>query len=361
MRRFAILCFVALSALPVGRGLAVTDDAGIVIPPPFAPFEHLAGGWKGMGIPAANRLKGWPERHLWAWRFQGGSPVGMVISLEGDKILAKGQLTYDAATKRYKLVGTTAEGKPVSFTGTMDGQGQTLTLERDGLASGGKERLTLRLSTNRIRYTIWLDREEPGAPQFSRVISINLGKEGEEFAAGSTAASVTKCIMTGGAATMTVSYEGKSYPVCCTGCRDEFMENPAKYVKLAALRAQTSGTDKAKPAAARAVGPDDGAFDGLVDEPKKPAKPAAKAAAKPPKPDAAETATADPEPASKKSASSPRADDAARAASLLRSAQSLDKLGKTEAALDYYRQIVAKYPGSTQAKTAAARIKAIEP
>ncbi len=30
---------------------------------------------------------------------------------------------------------------------------------------------------------------------------------------------------------MTVSYQGKSYPICCSGCRDEFNEDPEKYVK----------------------------------------------------------------------------------------------------------------------------------
>ena len=30
---------------------------------------------------------------------------------------------------------------------------------------------------------------------------------------------------------MAVSFEGKTYYVCCTGCRDEFKENAAKYVK----------------------------------------------------------------------------------------------------------------------------------
>ncbi len=41
--------------------------------------------------------------------------------------------------------------------------------------------------------------------------------------------------MTGGAATMTLTYEGKTFPICCTGCRDEFNESPEKYIKKASL------------------------------------------------------------------------------------------------------------------------------
>jgi YHS domain-containing protein len=352
-----VYLLIAFSTLPFVAAFAPPDGSGVAISPAFTPFEHLAGGWKGMGIPKANRLKGWPERHLWSWKFQDGNPVALAIAFEGDKTLTKGQLAYDPAAKRYTLEGTTPEGRPASFSGTMDPKGQTLTLERSGLPAGEQERLTLRLNANRIRYTVWLDRQEAGSPQFSRVIEINVGKEGEEFAAGAAAANVPKCVMTGGAATMSVTYEGKSYPVCCTGCRDEFLENPEKYVKLAALKAKAA-SDKPK-AAQASVGADDGAFDGLVEDSKKPARPASKAAPKS-NGDSAKAAPTGAEPAPKQEAS--RASDAAtRAAALLRSAQSLDKLGKASAALEYYRQIVAKYPNTPQAKTATERIKALAP
>jgi len=48
------------------------------------------------------------------------------------------------------------------------------------------------------------------------------------FAAGSA---VPECVVTGGLGTATVTYMGKTYFVCCTGCRDEFNSDPAKYVK----------------------------------------------------------------------------------------------------------------------------------
>jgi hypothetical protein len=150
---------------------------------------------------------------------------------------------------------------------------------------------------------------------------------------------------------MSVSYQGKSYPICCTGCRDEFNENPEKYVKKAALMVeQGAGKTPAKTASA-GVGKDDGSFEGLVDEesPKKPA-----AAAKPGRPTAkAKTAEA---PASPKAVGKP----AAKVASQLVLGQNLEKAGKTAAALKYYRQIVKDFPGTPSAKTAAARIKALE-
>jgi YHS domain-containing protein len=35
-----------------------------------------------------------------------------------------------------------------------------------------------------------------------------------------------ECVVTGGAGTIQVSHNGKTYWVCCTGCRDLFNDNP---------------------------------------------------------------------------------------------------------------------------------------
>ena len=50
----------------------------------------------------------------------------------------------------------------------------------------------------------------------------------------------------------------------------------------------------------------------------------------------------------------------ARAASLLRVAQNLEKSGKTAAALEDYKQIVKDYADTPAARTARQRIKAVE-
>ncbi len=94
------------------------------IPAPFAPFEHMVGAWKGTASPVANRVKGWPESHAWAWKFDNGKPVAMTVDWQGDKTLTKGQLNYDAAEKKYRLDGTDPAGKPVAFVGSMSADGK---------------------------------------------------------------------------------------------------------------------------------------------------------------------------------------------------------------------------------------------
>jgi YHS domain-containing protein len=254
---------ILTNAFWAGTGPAGGDE----VPPAFAPFEHMVGSWKGTATPMANRVKGWPETHGWAWKFEKGKPVAMTVTLEGDKTLAKGLLAFDAKSRKYRLEGTDPAGKPVVFAGALSADGKTLTLDKVGPAPEGKERLIVRPNANKIRYMLQVDRQEPGAPQYKRAIEVGLTKEGESFAAGSSGADLPKCILTGGAATITVTYQGKSYPVCCSGCRDEFNENPEKYAKIAEAKA-SSTPEKGKPARKPAKGADDGSFDGLIDESK---------------------------------------------------------------------------------------------
>ena len=72
------------------------------IPAALAPFEHVVGAWKGVGIPATNKLRGWPERHLWAWAFADGKPVALAVELQDSKILKAGRLSHDPAAGRYR-------------------------------------------------------------------------------------------------------------------------------------------------------------------------------------------------------------------------------------------------------------------
>ena len=340
--RVSIVVVVLSLFSSVTRG---ADGAGEV-PEAFTPFEYLIGSWKGSGVPSANRVRGWSETHAWAWRFEKGKPVGLTVTMTGDKILALGKLDFDAPSKIYRLEGTDAEKKPILFTGTLDKAGKKLTLDRDGKASdGSRQQVTLYPNSNLVRYTVLVSEKEPGAPQYKKTIEVGLTKEGESFAAGSSVTDLPKCIVTGGSATLTVTYQGQSFPLCCSGCKAEFDENPEKYVKKAAMRAAgTSSKTAAKPAAS--VGKDDGSFDEPTTRKEAPAvsenkKSEPKGSTKK---DQVRKATGDPE---------------EKAASLLKLGQNLEKAGKSSAALGYYRQIAKDYSKTTAAKTASDRIKAL--
>jgi YHS domain-containing protein len=364
-----------------GRG----DEAGPRdIPSALAPFEYLIGRWKGQGIPkekGANQFRGWTETHTWAWTFAKGKPAGLSVTVEGGKVFRAAKLWFDQARGRYRL--ETAEPAPstgrITFEGTLDESRKLLLLDRTSPArksAGGsaKVRLSLRPNANFVRYTLTEDVQEPGAFLFSRVFEVSLTKEGESFAGGSSATERPRCIVTGGAATMTLTYQGRTYSICCTGCRDEFNDNPEKYVKKAALMlgSQAGKPNSKQPAPARVSRFEDAFAADVVDAGANQA-PAAKGPETSPSSTGKES-KADPSAASKPSETKRQARSAAskddrgsaasklasRAASLLRLGQNLEKAGKTSAALGYFRRIVKDFPGTPAARTAAARIKVLD-
>ncbi|MDX2038943.1 MAG: hypothetical protein SFX72_20015 [Isosphaeraceae bacterium] len=235
------------------------------IPPAFAPFESMIGAWKGVARPSANRLRGWNEKHAWGWTFKDGKPVGMSLAVEGGKTFKRGLFSFDPKTKKYTFTATDPADKPIVYVGSA--QGKTLVLERsDKLADGAVERLTIRPTSNLIRYTMLLDRKEPRSPQYKNTLEVGLTKEGESFAAGGAGSNLPKCIITGGAGTLSVTHNGVTYPVCCTGCVEQFKEDPEKYIARAKARANAEKSGE-KPK--KAKGADDGEFDGLVEPPAK--------------------------------------------------------------------------------------------
>ena len=83
-----------------------------------------------------------------------------------------------------------------------------------------------------VRLSMVMESQKGGSGPFETVFKSAGNKEGESLAGGKTAKK-PECIITGGTGTIAVTYKGKTYYVCCTGCRDEFNANPQKYIDAA--------------------------------------------------------------------------------------------------------------------------------
>ena len=59
---------------------------------------------------------------------------------------------------------------------------------------------------------------------YARLAEVGSTRKGSSFA--KNAASGPQCVVTGGLGTIAVAHDGKTYYVCCGGCRDLFMEDP---------------------------------------------------------------------------------------------------------------------------------------
>ena len=65
---------------------------------------------------------------------------------------------------------------------------------------------------------------------FARFETVATQREGTSFALSDDDYGERKCVISGGLGTIQVSYQGKSYWVCCTGCQAAFDEDPATWI-----------------------------------------------------------------------------------------------------------------------------------
>src|SRR5262249_22413531 len=123
----------------------------------------------------------------------------------------------------YELTLRTPAKESVVFTGKLDKK--KLTLERETKDETQRLIVTM-LHSNRFLYAY--ESKPAGKKLFSKKYTVGATKEGEAFAAGD---GKPECIVSGGLGTIAVAYKGKTYYVCCSGCRTEFLESPEKYIK----------------------------------------------------------------------------------------------------------------------------------
>jgi YHS domain-containing protein len=190
------------------------------------PFNDLIGSWRGTGEPygtRAEKQKGfWEEKIAWQWQFK-GEDAWLLAGIDKGKHFSRAELHYLPARDRYQMKLTTPKKETLIFEGELKERQLTL-VRHDG---GEEQRLVLSL-LHANRYLLRYDVKAAGQTAFAPRFRVGATKEGVAFAGGDSG---PECIVSGGKGTIRVSYMGKTYYVCCTGCRDEFNAEPEKYVK----------------------------------------------------------------------------------------------------------------------------------
>ena len=208
------------------------------------PFNVLVGSWKGSGMPEGTKEEraagAWEETVAWEWKFK-EQDAWLAVAFAKGKHFTKGELRYtpdkDAkdAAPRFTLTLTAADKSTATFIGGLTDKNKVLTLTRtDGPAAEEQRIVFSLLHSNRHLYR-FETRPAGTTVAYSKKYQVGATKEGEPFAATTKG---PECIVSGGLGTMKVSYKGKDYWVCCSGCRDEFKENPEKYIKEAEAKAK---------------------------------------------------------------------------------------------------------------------------
>ena len=220
--------YLTAALLCVLPGLASAADKPMSSKDALKPFNDLVGSWRGTGEPEGTRAEKaagfWTETIGWEWHFK-GDDVWMKLAFDKGKYFSAGDLRWLADKKVYRLTVTTPDKKGLTFDGTLENK--RLTVERSDPVTKETQRLVFTfLHFNRHLYRYEVKKED--APSFTKLYQVGATKKGVPFASGE---GYPECIVSGGRGTMPVMYKGKTYHVCCSGCRDEFKENPEKYIK----------------------------------------------------------------------------------------------------------------------------------
>src|SRR5262245_43464616 len=220
MRRVIIPCLcVMLSAVTEAQPPAKKSAREAL-----APFNDLVGDWRSVGewrAPAKDK-DFWNERMSWVWKFK-GDDAWLTVEFKDSHNFTSGELRYDPAKDHFTLTVKTPAKETLTFAGEF--KDKVLTLDREDKKE--THRLVMRLlHHNRVLYRYEVKAE--GKSLFAQRYKVAATKEGVPFAAGDGR---PECIVTGGLGTISVSYQGNTYYVCCSGCRDAFRENPEKYIK----------------------------------------------------------------------------------------------------------------------------------
>jgi YHS domain-containing protein len=199
----------------------------------FQPLNPLIGSWKGTGYPdgtRAERQKGfWTEKLTWEWRFD-KADARLTAAFDKGNHFTRWDLRYLPEKKVYQLTAVTPAKESLLFTGVLTTgkqREQILTLERSDESKNEDQRLVVTL-LHRNRYLYRWETRPAGAGAFARRYQVGATKEGEPFA---DVPRGPECVVSGGKGTIAVSHKGKTYYVCCSGCRDEFRSDPEKYVR----------------------------------------------------------------------------------------------------------------------------------
>jgi hypothetical protein len=198
----------------------------------LAPFRDFVGEWRGVGQPQRGSTRGaWTERGQWQWRYQDGAAALAFQSPQG-KLIREAELRPTMSVGVYDLIVKQPPPDPKSdspasettYTGKADADGRLVVTAADPPADL-PARITLGLVASGDRLLMLLERKAPAGERFSRLAEVGYTREGSQFGKGNTQ---PECVVTGGHGSIAVKHEGKTYYVCCSGCRDLFNEDPAK-------------------------------------------------------------------------------------------------------------------------------------
>jgi len=203
----------------------------------LSPLSFLVGDWRGVAQPKrGSNSAAWSEKAHVVWHFDAKIPC-LILKLEPGE---KSTRIFFAATSETgrPIIELHQPEKPVivlEMTDPEKSPASDSTAQADKSAQDhwvfesvpepGKPRLRFTVRRiNDIRMTMLFEESLSSEAAFRRQYEIGMTRAGERLANGNTGE--RQCIVTGGLGTISVTHDGKTYYVCCEGCKQAFEADP---------------------------------------------------------------------------------------------------------------------------------------
>ncbi len=194
-----LLLIAALFAQPDKKGFATTREA-------MQKVQLVIGEWTGSGAPEGVKETAWAEKASWNFKIE-KDVYSLLLTVTDGKLMKEGHLTYDLKKKVFRFELTRPDKSKVVYEGKLDDT--QLLLEEVQEKDAEQERLEFHLlRENRYFYNV--ERRRAGSKSWELVCNVGYKKEGVPFVRGEG----PKCVITGGAGTISLQYKDKTYYVC---------------------------------------------------------------------------------------------------------------------------------------------------
>jgi len=192
----------------------------------LAPIAGYVGAWKGSGNNRGDGKKdSWGEEAESAFVFKDGR-AAILLTFKDSKFYKEARIEPTEKPGTFKFTGTPADGKKADeFSGLIDKEGE-LILNNAAPADGRPARISIGLLAKGKRLVITYQKKG-GGERYTPVAEVGLTLQGSGFGKQTDA---RECIITGGTGTISVSFKGATYYVCCGGCKQAFDEAPEKEI-----------------------------------------------------------------------------------------------------------------------------------
>ena len=211
-------------------------------------LQVLLGQWRGTTRRDYENFKA-VDNHEWVWDLR-TKPEQPALTIQSDKspYIKTARLTWDTAQSRFVLTVVDPAGVTKEFSGDFtdpvheivgsdDKLHKVFRLEFDQNDSGDNSEVWqfAFAQQENNRYLLEVGKRR-GKADFARFDTVSTQREGTSFAVSDTGYAEKTCIISEGLGTMEVTYKGRSYWVCCTGCKAAFEEDPATWIARAAKK-----------------------------------------------------------------------------------------------------------------------------